>query len=138
MAFRYILLPPNECKNLNLLSRDHPSARHSDVDWSDIDEMNKHPELMDAQATEVVLGPGDVLYIPSYWFHYIMSQDSSIQCNARSGNSNIGRNHIADCGFYDEDDDSKEKKRDDHKPSEKRHGQPRKQRPKKRGPKRKD
>jgi len=32
---RYVLLPPSECPNLSLLSRGHPSARHSSVDWSD-------------------------------------------------------------------------------------------------------
>ena len=36
-------------------------------------------------APKVVLAMGEVLYIPSYWFHYIVSQDASIQCNARSG-----------------------------------------------------
>jgi hypothetical protein len=65
----------------------HPSARHSSYDWSSETERAKHPELGTALATEVVLTMGEVLYIPSYWFHYIVSQDASIQCNARSGSS---------------------------------------------------
>jgi hypothetical protein len=44
-------------------------------------------EILDAPATEYVLARGEVLYIPSYWFHYIVSQDASVQCNARSGAS---------------------------------------------------
>ena len=28
---------------------------------------------------------GEVLYIPSYWFHYIISLQKSAQCNVRSG-----------------------------------------------------
>jgi hypothetical protein len=43
---------------------------------------------------------GEMLYIPSFWFHYIVSQDASIQCNARSGDSDIGRKDITKCGFY--------------------------------------
>lgn len=42
---------------------------------------------------------GEMLYIPSYWFHYIISLDASIQCNARSGESDVGKEHIANCGF---------------------------------------
>ena len=42
---------------------------------------------------------GEVLYIPSYWFHYIVSQDASIQCNARSGKGRDGLEAIEECGF---------------------------------------
>ncbi|RYH22135.1 hypothetical protein EON65_19670 [archaeon] len=61
--------------------------------------MKKHPDLYSARATEVVLRMGEALYIPSYWFHYIISQDASIQCNARSGEGEQGREEIAQCGF---------------------------------------
>lgn len=42
---------------------------------------------------------GEILYLPGYWFHYIISQDASIQCNARSGESEPGREEISKCGF---------------------------------------
>lgn len=42
---RYILQPPAECKNLVLYQRGHPSARHSMVDWSNIDEVG-HGEVL--------------------------------------------------------------------------------------------
>lgn len=96
---RYILLPPNECKNLKLYPRGHPSARHSSISWADAGQLKQHPELASARATEVVLRPGEVLYIPSFWFHYIISQDASIQCNCRSGEAEDKRNAIDDCGF---------------------------------------
>ena len=38
-----------------------------------------------ATSTEVVLEAGDVLYLPSYWFHFIISLDVNMQCNTRSG-----------------------------------------------------
>lgn len=99
---RYILLPPESCADLYLLPRGHPSARHSKSNWADIEELkNKYPKILNSSATEVMLSAGEVLYIPGYWFHYIVSQDSSIQCNARSGDSKIGREAITNCGFYD-------------------------------------
>ena len=96
---RYILLPPSTCSVLSLLPLGHPSARHSTIDWSDMDEVRKNPAFMDASATEVVLTRGEILYIPSYWFHYIVSQDESIQCNTRSGSGEEGYDEIAKCGF---------------------------------------
>lgn len=108
---RYILLPPSECKKLDLLPKGHPSGRHSKLDWR-IDAIPKDQleTFSSALATEVVLSRGEILYIPSYWFHYIVSQDSSIQCNGRSGSGAVGRDYIADCGFYDKGDPTKKRK----------------------------
>ena len=49
------------------------------------DLARRRAQILASPATEVVLSRGEVLYIPSFWFHYIISQDASIQCNARSG-----------------------------------------------------
>jgi len=82
---RYILNPPAECPKLGILSAiKHPSYRHSVFDWSD-------PAQAEAQhfdrvaAIDTVVRQGEVLYLPSYWFHYVISLDFSIQCNSRSG-----------------------------------------------------
>ena len=45
------------------------------------------------------ISPLILSYGNSYRFHYIVSQDASIQCNTRSGNSGIGEEFIEDCGF---------------------------------------
>lgn len=79
--------------------RGHPSVRHSRVDWSNLTAIRTHEGLSQAMATEVVVGMGEMLYIPSFWFHYIISQDASIQCNARSGESEAGKQEISQCGF---------------------------------------
>ena len=50
---RYILLPPRECDKLSLLPHGHPSGRHSFLDWSSPEVLNKHRELSTATATEV-------------------------------------------------------------------------------------
>ena len=36
-------------------------------------------------SIDTVLKAGQVLYIPSHWFHYIISLQKSAQCNVRSG-----------------------------------------------------
>ena len=56
--------------------------------------------MANAMATEVVLSAGQVLYVPSYWFHYIVSLGQSAQCNSRSGNAIRGRQMVKECGFY--------------------------------------
>jgi hypothetical protein len=69
---RYILSHPNQCNKLALYPMEHPSSRHSAVDWSDPD-LEKFPEFSEAQVNEVVLQAGDVMYLPTNWFHYIIS-----------------------------------------------------------------
>jgi hypothetical protein len=95
---RYILSHPKECPHLALLPKDHPSARHSAVDWSQPDLL-KHPEFELAQGNEVVLQAGDVLYLPTNWFHYIVSLSTNFQCNTRSGITHEYMPPIKECGF---------------------------------------
>ena len=34
---RWIMTHPNQCENMYILPKNHPSGRHSDVDWSNPD-----------------------------------------------------------------------------------------------------
>lgn len=95
---RYILAHPSQCNNMNLLPRGHPSARHSAVDWSNPD-LENFPTFAEARVNEVVMQPGDVLYLPTNWFHYIISLEMNMQCNTRSGGEKLYREEINDCGF---------------------------------------
>ena len=82
---RYILTPPRTCKQLDIISnKKHPSYRHSVIDWSDIDQV-KSRGFDTVDAIETIVKQGEILYIPSYWFHYVVSLQYSIQCNSRSG-----------------------------------------------------
>jgi hypothetical protein len=82
---RYILAPPEECKNLGIISdTKHPSFRHSVLDWSDTLQAESHG-FGKVNAIDTIVRTGEVLYVPSLWFHYIISLDISIQCNSRSG-----------------------------------------------------
>ena len=44
----------------------------------------------DSFAVDTVLKAGEVLYVPSHWFHYIVSLQKSAQCNTRSGRERGG------------------------------------------------
>lgn len=97
---RYIMAHPRECPNLGLYRMGHPSSRHSGLNWTSSEK--EHMEWRTAQVTEFILQAGDVLYLPTHWFHMIVSLDVNIQCNTRSG---IDRRHtqlIKDCGFDQE------------------------------------
>mmetsp|Transcript_15280 Transcript_15280/g.23007 ORF Transcript_15280/g.23007 Transcript_15280/m.23007 type:complete len:862 (+) Transcript_15280:57-2642(+) len=95
---RWIIAHPNQCKNLALLPRKHPSGRHSEIDWSKPD-YDKYPLFKDARASEIIIKPGEVLYVPTFWFHYIISLNINFQCNTRSGVSHENDKVIRKCGF---------------------------------------
>jgi len=100
---RYMLSDPKNCKPMHLYQRPHPSARHSEVDWSNPD-LDNFPDFPKTRVNEVIMSPGDILYIPSGWIHYIMSINTNLQCNARSGKSKGGRakshsHELGKCGF---------------------------------------
>ncbi len=95
---RYILAHPNQCEYLGLYPNTHPSARHSAVDWSDPD-LAQYPAFAQARANEVVMQAGDVMYLPTNWFHYIISMQMNYQCNTRSGISYHYHKDLRKCGF---------------------------------------
>ena len=87
---RYILTAPDQCKYLDLIAeRYHPSYRHSTIDWSDMKSAKLHFQGKNggpgALGLDTIVREGEMLYIPSYWIHYIISLNYSIQCNSRSG-----------------------------------------------------
>lgn len=96
---RYILAHPKQCGNMALFPYGHPSARHSAVDWAHPD-LEKFPAFEHATGNEVVLQAGDSLFLPSLWFHYIVSMSMNVQCNTRSGmDERYVRDLYGSCGW---------------------------------------
>ncbi len=103
---RYILAHPRECENMELYPVSHPSGRHSQVDWStrltnpaDLAKFRlEHAKFSQTNVNEVVLQAGDALYLPTSWFHYIVSLNINYQCNARSGTTLENMAFIRKCG----------------------------------------
>ncbi|KAE8891849.1 hypothetical protein PF005_g3594 [Phytophthora fragariae] len=95
---RYVISPPSSCKCLGLMTTGQ-SARHTTFNWSDTSAL---PETArNCPAAEVALTAGEVLYLPSFWYHHIVSLDTSIQCNLRSGDviRNDMKQFLMECGF---------------------------------------
>jgi hypothetical protein len=93
---RYVLAHPSQCKNLELYPGGHPSARHASQDWS---KPVGTKEFLSARLNEVVLDAGDALYLPTAWFHFIVSLNINYQCNTRSGQTRENAHFIEECGF---------------------------------------
>ncbi len=49
----------------------------------------RHPRFADADVAEVILEPGDVLFIPKKWGHYTRALDTSISQGARCGGRDV-------------------------------------------------
>ena len=96
---RYVIAAPSECSKMALYPPNHPSGRHSSFDFSNPSEWDTHPEFKDALMNEVVLHAGDVLYLPTAWFHYITNLGLNYQCNIRSGVSEESADALRKCGF---------------------------------------
>jgi hypothetical protein len=95
-AKRYILSPPRECSKLGVVTNEGSAIfRHSVLNFGHLSHMDRTdmPDVerkwleraSSAMAVSTVLKAGEVLYIPSNWFHYITSLQKSAQCNVRSG-----------------------------------------------------
>ena len=95
---RWILTHPDQCANMHMLPNSHPSGRHSAVDWSNPD-VQKFPNFAKVMGNEVILRPGDFLFVPTYWIHYIVSLNVNFQCNTRSGIYAPYTKYINQCGF---------------------------------------
>ena len=96
---RYVIQPPDECEHLELLPYSHPSGRHASWNWASPEEREKRADkpFCKARTTEVMLNAGEVLYLPSFWFHYIVSLDRSMQCNSRDGQDHEGSKVVSQC-----------------------------------------
>ena len=77
--------------------RFNPSRRHSLLNfagigkrgWEEGEEAKQLKDAGNALAVETIVKEGEVLYIPSRWFHYITSLQFSAQCNSRSGKNKV-------------------------------------------------
>lgn len=77
---RCLLFGPDQFKNLYPYPVHHPCDRQSQVDFDNPD-LTKFPKFTQAHAWECLLEPGEVLYIPTYWWHHIESLTDTVSIN---------------------------------------------------------
>ena len=59
----------------------HPSHAQAQVNLSDAKDIENFPLADRVRAIEIVLKPGDLLYMPPLWFHLVESMELSISVN---------------------------------------------------------
>ena len=74
----FYLLPPSEHWKLFIHPYLHPISRQSSLTFS------IPPANSTLQFLQVTLGPGEMLYLPPYWFHMVVSETSAISVNVWS------------------------------------------------------
>lgn len=67
-----ILFPPSQFECLYPFPLYHPHDRQCQVNFENPD-FERFPKFHNVRGQEAVLGPGDVLYLPMYWFHHFES-----------------------------------------------------------------
>jgi len=69
---KFILYPPLQWKNLYMYPRLHPMWHKAQVLF-DAPDLERFPNYKNVISYEALLEPGDVLYVPPYWWHHVES-----------------------------------------------------------------
>jgi Cupin-like domain len=83
---RVILFAPDQSRHLY----QHPFAVASSVDINNLD-FEKYPATRQAKGYEVILDPGDTIFIPSGYWHYIEYVDGGYSIALRANESYVRR-----------------------------------------------
>jgi len=68
---RFLLFSPAESWRLYPHATNHPLDRKAMVKF-DAPDLERYPDFKDARCVEAVLGPGDVLFVPRFWWHHVL------------------------------------------------------------------
>lgn len=89
---RFRLAPPTAARSMYLFPAAHPNARQSQAtDPTTAD--SRFPLASSVEWIEAILKPGDLLYMPAYWFHWVDAKTASVSVNAWSSDINTKLAH---------------------------------------------
>jgi len=80
---RFLLFAPSEWPSFYLYPSIHPKYHQTQVNWEHLN-LDKFPKFPNAKGYEAILQPGDLMYIPPYWFHRVESQTFCISASTVS------------------------------------------------------
>jgi len=75
---RVIMASPDQYSTLYPFPLHHSSDRQSQINIFEPVDADKFPKFSKLQALQGTVGPGDVLFIPPYWWHHISSLDETV------------------------------------------------------------
>ena len=78
---KFTLLRPTQWPGLYPYPFLHPSHAQAQVNLSRLEDAKEFPLSSQLEVYEVTLEPGDLLYMPPLWFHYVQSLSISISVN---------------------------------------------------------
>uniref|UniRef100_A0A7S4BKS2 JmjC domain-containing protein n=1 Tax=Chrysotila carterae TaxID=13221 RepID=A0A7S4BKS2_CHRCT len=80
----FYLFPPSAADALHVFPDSHPRARKAQLNV-EAPDMQLHPLAASLPtARKVTLHPGEVLFIPAFWFHHVVSRSPTISINVFS------------------------------------------------------
>lgn len=77
-AKRFILAPPEEFDKIHLFPATHPQRLQTQIDTRFKVNTTKFPKFRKVRVIEGLLGPGEVLYLPPFWFHYVFTEEPGL------------------------------------------------------------
>lgn len=80
---RFTLWTPEQHELMYVYPRVHPLWHKSRVNFRDVD-IQQFPGFSRARGIQVKLGPGDMLYVPPYTWHYVETFSSSVSLSTWS------------------------------------------------------
>ena len=80
---RFTLWTSTQHESLYIYPRVHPMWHKSRINFREIDPQ-RFPLFLKSQALQVTVGPGDLLYIPPYTWHYVETLTSSVSLSTWS------------------------------------------------------
>lgn len=87
---KFTLLRPTQWPGLYPYPFLHPSHAQAQVNLSRLEDAKEFPLSSQLEVYEVTLEPGDLLYMPPLWFHYVQSLSVSISVNVWTDSKQSG------------------------------------------------
>jgi len=78
-VLRVVLFPTSKCPML-INNTTRIIRRNNIIDWNNLEDIKKRG-FDSIPSLETLILPGEVLHVPPFWLHTIVSLESSIECN---------------------------------------------------------
>jgi hypothetical protein len=75
---RFVMFPPRDMSRLYPFRSKSYNMSQVDIDGPDLE---RFPRFRDARRVEVTLRPGEMLFIPSFWWHQVYSEETGLTVN---------------------------------------------------------